>query len=329
MPRGAMNSVLIVHGGAGARATLADRPGRRHALLEAVSRGATILREGGGALDAVTAAVAVLEDDPLFNAGYGSVLTADGTVEMDAGLMTAERTDDVVSPEAKTSFRRKQRGSDAVRSRAGGVVMVTRVGNPILLARAVMEHTPHVLLGGAGAEAIARRAGIKLCRPVDLISQRARDRWVALNYAARRPETADSHGTVGAVAMDYRGNLAAATSTGGMAGKLTGRIGDSAIIGAGFFATNSGAASATGTGEAILRMASCREAVRLMPRLDAAQATAQVVADLRNATEHEVGLIAIDRRCRIGFAHNAAAMEIAMLEAAGTVRHLAVPRLAR
>jgi beta-aspartyl-peptidase (threonine type) len=295
-------------------------------LLEAVKRGAAILRDGGGALDAVIAAVAVLEDDPLFNAGYGAVLAADGTVEMDAGVMAADHAAGTATGQTAGLSRWKQRGDDW-RIRAGGVVMVTRVRNPIMLARAVMERTPHVLLGGANAEMIARIARIKLCRPGDLISPRARERWLARNEAARR-NSSDAHGTVGAAALDALGNLASGTSTGGMAGKLNGRIGDSAIIGAGFFADRTGAASGTGTGEAILRMASCREAVRQMTRSDPARACMYAVADLRKHTSGEVGLIGISQRGRIGFAHNAAAMEIAMLEASGAISHVAVRPLA-
>jgi L-asparaginase / beta-aspartyl-peptidase len=295
---------------------------RRQGLLEAIRRGADILRQGGHALDAVIAAVMVLEDDPLFNAGYGSVLSVNGTVEMDAGVMAAEQIDGNSEP-PKSSRRLTDLDVAGAYTRAGGVVMITRVRNPILLARIVMERTPHVLMGGSGAEAIARREGIRLCRPGDLISERARQRWLAREREAVR-NAAEANGTVGAVALDRHGNLASATSTGGMGGKLPGRIGDSAILGAGFFANGLGAASSTGTGEAILRMAPCREAVRLIERREPARAAAQVIHDLREATDGEAGLIAIDWRGRIGFAHNAAAMEIAMLETTGSVKHLAV-----
>jgi L-asparaginase / beta-aspartyl-peptidase len=328
MPR-AIPPVLIAHGGAGSLAAPADRPGRRRALLDAVTSGATILRQGGSALDAVIAAVVVLEDDPLFNAGYGSVLTVDGRAEMDAGVMTAER----LSKAAASANARSRAPSSAaprrqsVRIRAGGVVTVSRVRNPILLARAVMESTPHVLLGGAGAEAFARRVGIKLCRPADLISQRARERWLARSDAAA-VNTPASHGTVGAAASDCHGNLAAATSTGGVAGKIAGRIGDSAIIGAGLYATAAGAASATGTGEAIMRMASCRAVVESLLRADPSLAAASAIGALRDATAAEAGLIVIDRHGRIGFAHNTAAMEIAILDATGSITHLMSPALA-
>jgi L-asparaginase / beta-aspartyl-peptidase len=323
MSRGTKLPVLIAHGGAGARAAALYRPGRRRALLEAVTHGATILRNGGTALDAVIASVVVLEDDPLFNAGYGSVLTVDGRVEMDAGVMIAER---LSSAAASANARSRAtspatRRSQSVRIRAGGVVTVSRVRNPILLARAVMESTPHVLLGGAGAEAIARRAGLKLCRPADMISPRARERWLSRNEAAAA-NASNSHGTVGAVALDSHGNFAAATSTGGVAGKIAGRIGDSAIIGAGLYASAFGAASATGTGEAIMRMASCRNVVELLTRADPSLAATRVITALRDSTAAEAGLIVIDRRGRIGFAHNTAAMEVAMLDATGSITHL-------
>ena len=322
MPRGLVPPVLIAHGGAGPRAVPTDRPGRRRALLDAVTRGASILREGGSALDAAIAAVVVLEDDPLFNAGYGSVLTIDGRVEMDAGVMIAERLSRA-AVSANASLRAAnptQRRLPIARVRAGGVVTVTRIRNPILLARAVMESTPHVLMGGAGAEAIARRNGIRLCRPADLVSPRARERWLSRNEASASKAVV-SHGTVGAVARDHYGNLAAATSTGGVAGKIAGRIGDSAIIGAGLYATAAGAASATGTGEAILRMASCRAVVESLPRADPLLAAQRVIAGLGEATAAEAGLIVIDRRGRIGYAHNAGAMEIAMLDESGSIRH--------
>jgi len=328
MPRHSTPPVLIVHGGAGALSAPADRPGRRRALLEAVARGAAILRDGGNALDAVMAAVVVLEDDPLFNAGYGSVLTIDGRVEMDAGVMVAEQQrDDAAFANARTQApATSPQGSRSLRTRAGGVVTVSRVRNPILLARAVMDTTPHVLMGGAGAETIARRAGIKLCRPSDLISPRARQRWLARNEVAGAHGTS-SHGTVGAVARDRRGNFAAATSTGGVAGKIAGRIGDSAIIGAGLYASAAGGASATGTGEAIMRMASCRAVVELLSRINPSLAATRIIAALRDMTAGEAGLIVVNRRGQIGYAHNAAAMEIAMLDLSGSITHLAPPPL--
>src|ERR1700736_845013 len=249
---GAKGIALIAHGGAGGRARTSERAPRRRALLAAVDSGARILRDGGSALDAVAGTVKMLEDDPFFNAGYGSVLTLDGQVEMDAAVMVAEHSrTNQSSPNGASGA-----ATGMIRIRAGGVVLVSRVRNPILLARAVMELTPHVLMGGAAAERLARRAGLELCRPDELISERSRERWRKLmeSRAMAADDEVDRHGTVGAVAIDAHGDIAAATSTGGISGKLPGRIGDSAIIGAGLFGDARGGASATGTGEAILRM---------------------------------------------------------------------------
>jgi len=310
---------LIAHGGAGGLAQAAERPARKRGLLAAVERGAGILREGGSALDAVIATVSALEDDGLFNAGYGSVLTTAGRPEMDAGVMVAERA---ASAPAGGNTRRR------VTLRAGGVVLVSRVRNPIQLARAVMERTPHVLVGGVAAERIARQAGLRLCRPDQLVSPRARERWLATRRSlAPSANNTNQHGTVGAVAVDSRGNLAAATSTGGVTGKMPGRIGDSAIIGAGLFANAAGAASATGSGEAIMKVALCREAVLALSRKRAQEAAVLRIADLHAETGAEAGIILVDEHGHFGYAHNAPAMEVAMFDPVGGVRHLLAGRL--
>ncbi|HJU27794.1 MAG TPA: isoaspartyl peptidase/L-asparaginase [Candidatus Binataceae bacterium] len=308
---------LIAHGGAGGRAPANERPARRRAMIAAIESGAQLLRHGGHALDAVVATVMSLEDDPLFNAGYGSVLTTEGRVEMDAGVMVAEPAE-----------RNAAAGSCAAlaKIRAGGVVLVSRVRNPIQLARAVMERTPHLLMGGAGAERLARDAGIRLCRPDQLISERARQRWLALMENRASAALADRHGTVGAVAVDAGGNVAAATSTGGVSGKMPGRIGDSAILGAGLFADARGGASATGSGEAIMRTALCRDVVAMSARMRAYDAAARVIADLHAGTGAEAGLVMVDAGGRFGYAHNAAAMEVAMFDGSG-IRHLVVEPL--
>jgi beta-aspartyl-peptidase (threonine type) len=183
------------------------------------------------------------------------------------------------------------------------------VRNPILLARAVMEHTPHILMAGAGAERLARRAGLALCRPEDLVTPRARARWRAA--MERR------FGTVGAVARDVHGVLAAATSTGGVSGKMSGRVGDSAIIGAGTFADAPGAASATGQGEAIMKAALCREAVMALRRGEPRAVAERAIADLTALTGGQAGVILVDRRGRLGYAHNAEVMDVATFDAAG------------
>lgn len=340
MHRALIMPALIAHGGAGGRAPASDRASRRHGILAAVQRGADILRGGGSALDAVVATVVALEDDPLFNAGYGSVLTTAGRVEMDAAVMTATRPRPHYDPAAIINHARRAiapdgRGrvpADAVEVNAGGVVLVSRVRNPIVLARAVMERTPHLLLGGAGAERLAREAGLRLCRPADLISQRARERWLAsrgeIDVVPPPPRDAAAHGTVGAVALDSRGNLAAATSTGGVSGKLPGRVGDSAIVGAGLFANALGGASATGEGEAIMRVALCREAVVGLARLRAQAAAERAIAMVADATAAHAGVIVIDSRGGLGYAHNAEVMEMALFHPIDGFLHRVVEPLA-
>jgi beta-aspartyl-peptidase (threonine type) len=301
---------LIVHGGAGERAARDERPGRRRGLLAAVAAGATLLRDGAHALDAVTAAVTTLENDPLFNAGYGSCLTSDGRVEMDAGIAVA----DFAAGMARSNCQ----------FRTGGVVMISRTRNPILLARAVMERTPHLLMGGSGAELLARAVGLRLCERSALIAPRALARW----RASRRESAEADHGTVGAVALDSAGNLAAGTSTGGLAGKMPGRIGDTALLGAGFYASGDGAASATGTGEAIVRAALCREGVVQLARWPAREAAERVIAQM-NRRGGEAGIIIADARGTFGAAHNAAAMEIATFDPVRGLHHSLAPQISR
>ncbi len=333
MRRTIIMPTLIAHGGAGGRPSASDRAPRRAGILAAVQRGAEILRGGGSALDSVVATVVALENDPLFNAGYGSVLTIAGRVEMDAAVMTSthlpERPHDRYNTDraGSTNSSVARRRAATVDVRAGGVVLVSRVRNPIELARAVMERTPHLLMGGAGAEVLARQAGLRMCRPADLISQRARERWLAsrgepagdLAHAANT--TAHSHGTVGAVALDSHGDIAAATSTGGVSGKLPGRIGDSAIVGAGVFVNAHGGASATGEGEAIMRIALCREGVTALPRNRAQAATERAIAILAEATDAQAGLILVDSAGGLGYAHNAEVMEMALFHPIEGLRH--------
>jgi beta-aspartyl-peptidase (threonine type) len=291
---------LIIHGGAGFFGPAQERAPRKRAMLQALKAGAAILRAGGSALDAVIASVVILEDDALFNAGYGSTLNADGAVEMDASVMIAT----------------------AAGSRAGAVAAVTRVKNPVRLARAVMDHTPHVLMVGAGAERVAQENGIELCDPADLIAPRARERFLARVKRERECEAEpDAHGTVGAAALDLRGQLAAATSTGGVPGKLAGRVGDSAIIGAGTFANMMGAASATGNGEAIIMVSLCRETVSLLGETDPTAIARRRIAGLIASQEREAGIIIVDHRGRVGYAHNAETMEVAIFDATGAIRH--------
>jgi L-asparaginase / beta-aspartyl-peptidase len=319
--RGRSTPALIAHGGAGAIAPADERPERRRALLAAVRRGAELLSAGQSALDAVVAAVVALEEHPLFNAGFGSLLNSEGEVEMDASVMYAE-------PVAARDGAQSVRGAHAMqqfRIAAGAVAAVRRVRNPVLLARAVMERTPHMLMAGPAAERFARRAGVALCAPESLVSARARERWRARQ---EQQSGAAGHGTVGAAALDARGGLAAATSTGGVPGKLAGRVGDSAIIGAGTFATALGAASATGQGEAIIFSALCREAVLALDGASPERVARRAIADLIAAAGAEAGVVVVDRRGRVGSAHNAAMMEVATFDGASGLRHLRVAPIA-
>jgi beta-aspartyl-peptidase (threonine type) len=312
VPNANIQPALIAHGGAGGRAPFSERSERQRGLVLAVERGSEILREGGSAIDAVVWTVAALEDHSLFNAGFGSVLTLAGRVEMDAGIMVAERQSQQTHP--RTQARQQSR----TKVRAGGVVLVSRVPNPILLARFVMERTPHLLMGGGAAERLAHKAGIRTCRPEQLVTERMRNRWLAAMQT--RANAPGACGTVGAVALDRGGNLAAATSTGGVWGKMPGRIGDSAIVGAGIYAAGIGAASATGAGEAIIKACLCHEGVGLL-RLGPQRAAERAINNFHAATGGEAGLIMVDFRGRYGYAHNAQAMEIALLEH-GDIRHI-------
>ena len=214
---------LAVHGGAGSPApgTLdpASEARRRAGLRRALEAGADVLERGGAAMDAVVAAVVVLEDDPAFNAGRGSVYAADRSQRMDASVM------------------------DGQTRRAGAVCDVQRIASPVRAALAVARHSPHVLLAGAGAESFAERRGLALVDPSHFADaarlQQLDDALsrgvIVLDHSASLPDEAG--GTVGAVAWDQTGHLAAATSTGGMTGKAPGRVGDSAVIGAGTWPT--------------------------------------------------------------------------------------------
>jgi len=274
-------------------------------MLAAVNAGARMLRGGMSALDAVVATVAALEDHPLFNAGYGSLLNAEGEVELDASVM--------VATPSGTGARRFE-------VRAGAVAAIRRVRNPIVLARAVMENTGHLLMAGSGAERFARRVGIELCRAEDLVSPRARKRWKAGMERGRK--AAAGHGTVGAVAIDPHGEIAAATSTGGVPGKMAGRVGDSAIIGAGTFADSTGAASATGEGEAIIMAELCRAAVRALARSDPGSTAERAIASLTASLGAVAGIVIVDRRGRIGYAHNAESMEVGIYDWRAGLRHI-------
>ncbi len=270
---------LAIHGGAGtlprAEAGADKLAHYRSGLGAALEAGYAILESGGSSLDAITRAVTTLEDNPLFNAGRGAVFTLEGRNELDAAIMEG--------------------GS----LRAGAVCGVLHVGNPVLLAREVMEHSEHVMLAGAGAEEFALSRGFSLVPQSYFHTQ---ERWRQLERIragdpALSALTISHIGTVGAVALDAAGNLAAATSTGGMTGKRFQRIGDSPIIGAGTYADNrSCAVSATGHGEVFIRLNVAHDIgarVRYGGRT-LGQAVREVVLDELPALHGEGGVIAID-----------------------------------
>jgi beta-aspartyl-peptidase (threonine type) len=284
---------LIVHGGAGAD-PLDGRAELRDGIRAALEAGWRVLADGGPALDSVEEAVRALEDHARFNAGRGSVLTAAGTVEMDASIMEGDRL------------------------ACGAVAAVTRVANPISLARRVLEDGRHVLLVGSGAEAFARTVGVVECDPATLITDRQRARL------AEKAAAAAGHGTVGAVALDRAGTVAAATSTGGMVGKLPGRVGDSALIGSGTYAdTTIGGVSCTGDGEAIIRVTLARRALDYVKEADDPTYGAKVAVDLLvEEGRGGGGLIVVDWRGRTGYAHSTAFMPVGWMSPA-----LAEPQL--
>lgn len=279
---------LAIHGGAGVieRSALdADTEAAYRTLLaEALAAGQRVLEAGGSAVDAVIASIVLMEDSELFNAGRGAVLTHEGKVELDASLMRGQDLD------------------------AGAVAGVTRVRNPILAAEAVMRRSPHVLLAGAGADAFAEGEGLERVdndwfitdlRREQLERAREADR-IELDHGSSEAagrDLKDKFGTVGAVALDRDGNLAAGTSTGGMTNKRFGRVGDSPIIGAGTYASNDACAvSATGHGEYFIRRTVARDICALMQfgGLDLAAAARRVVQDELVAMGGSGGIIAVD-----------------------------------
>jgi beta-aspartyl-peptidase (threonine type) len=278
-----MKRLIIVHGGAG-RVPEEGWAERREGCREAALAGWECLVRGGSALDAVEEAVAFLEDHPLFNAGRGSVLNAAGEVEMDASVVEGQTL------------------------QAGAVGAVQNIRNPIRLARRVLEDGRHVLLVGEGANRFAQDVRMETCPADELITDRQRARWQAMRETG--------FGTVGAVGMDKRGGIAAATSTGGLLGKRSGRVGDSALIGCGTCADALlGAASATGNGEAIIRVVLAKTAVDLLGGsrhpLDAAKMAIEI---LERRGQGEGGIILIDREGRVGHAHNASFMPSAFMD---------------
>jgi beta-aspartyl-peptidase (threonine type) len=288
---------IVVHGGAGVieRKTMdaQTEAAYRASLAQAEAAGAKVLDAGGSALDAIEATIHILEDDPLFNAGRGAVFTAEGRNELDAAMM------------------------DGATLKAGAVSGVTRTRHPISLARAVMDKSPYVMLSGAGADAFAAQAGLEQVDPSFFFTER---RWQSLvkqlqkegrpvpprpagappppavPVAAIEPADAHKYGTVGVVALDRQGNIAAGTSTGGLSGKQWGRIGDSPIIGAGTYASNeSCAVSATGSGEYFIRLGVAREVCNLVrfKGMKLQQAADEVIHKELQSICGDGGLIAI------------------------------------
>ncbi|PIQ38320.1 MAG: isoaspartyl peptidase/L-asparaginase [Lysobacterales bacterium CG17_big_fil_post_rev_8_21_14_2_50_64_11] len=296
-------TALVIHGGAGTinrDALTAEREQAiRAALDRALDAGHAVLAAGGPALDAVAAVVVVLEDSPYFNAGKGAVFNAEGVNELDSAIM------------------------DGSTQRAGAVAGVHRVRNPVLLARAVMEQSPHVMLVGDGAEAFASAIGMALVEPAWF---RTEERWQQLQDAKARASAQVAlprsyyFGTVGAVALDSNGHIAAATSTGGMTNKRWGRVGDAPIIGAGTWADAGCGVSATGWGEFFIRLHVAADiCARMAYRGDTLTAAAEsVVLQRLPAMGGDGGVIAIDGQGNIAMPFNTAGMYRAWIKPDGS-----------
>src|SRR5215470_5804061 len=299
---------FVVHGGAGTMERGKMTPERereyRAGIENALRAGWEILQHGGSSLDATEAAVRVFEDDPLFNAGKGSVFNAAGVNEMDAAIM------------------------DGKTLRAGAVANVQHVKNPILLARLVMEKSPHVIMAGEGAEAFAKEHGVELVDAKYFFTQ---ERWDALQKAKAAEKAGgnvdkkfylsdqDLHGTVGAVALDRSGNLAAATSTGGKTGKLPGRIGDTPVIGGGTYANNATCAvSGTGDGEFFIMATAAHDVSAMMEyRRKTLQESSIAVIDKIGKLGGTGGMIAIDKSGNISLPFNTSGMYRGYVDANG------------
>jgi beta-aspartyl-peptidase (threonine type) len=289
-------AVIAIHGGAGAlsRLQMSAEQEQRYiqALSDIVDAGQQMLAAGKSALDAVCEAVRLLEECPLFNAGIGSVYTRDETHELDACVM------------------------DGVTLNAGAVAGVSHLRNPVLAARLVMEQSPHVLLVGEGAERFVQQQGMELVDPTlfdtpERLAQlhNARNAILLDHDAPATPDT--KFGTVGAVALDLDGNLAAATSTGGMTNKLPGRVGDSPLVGAGCYANNANVAvSCTGNGELFIRTLAAYDIAALMEYrgLSLQQATDRVIMEKLPALGGSGGAIAVDNQGNVALPFNCEGM---------------------
>ena len=272
-------------------------------ITDALAAGYLLLERGASAVDAVETAVAVMEDDEAFDAGRGSFLTRDGRVQLDALLMNGENL------------------------RTGGVACVERLRNPIHAARLVLDHSPHVYFVGTGAERFARQHGMELIDNTELIVPRERERLMAFQKAELEGATdttfsgpLDSHDTVGAVALDQHGHIAAGTSTGGTLSKAPGRVGDSSLIGCGCYADDESAAvSLTGWGEPIMKLVLGKWAVDRVAAGVVPQQAAQAAIDyLYSRLGGHGGIILLDREGRIGLAHNTPRMAWGLRSVEGT-----------
>ena len=300
-----MTPALIVHGGAWDipdEAVPACKDGCRRAL----TAGWEVLAHGGHALDAIEAVVMALEDDPVFDAGYGSHLNLDGHVECDAIVM------------------------EAATLRAGAAANLHKIKNPIRAARAIFDHAPHMMLVADGAEHFAKQHGVPLCQPEELVSEAEHEAWMKCKKDSHASEHHRGHeqGTVGAVALDREGRLFAATSTGGTCCKLPGRVGDSPLIGCGCYAdAEAGGVSCTGYGEAIMKVVMAKSATDFLRADNSAAAThssaamraAQDAVELLARRTHATGgLILLDRAGVPGFAFNTPRMAYGYVEPGGT-----------
>ena len=261
------NFGIVIHGGAGSFSGLDENTINSYesGVVEALSAGYKVLEQGGSSLDAVTTAIVILEDLPLFNAGKGSVYTEMETQEMDSSIM------------------------DGKSGKGGAVAGVSKVKNPVLLARMVMDKTEHVMLIGSGAEKFAEEIGIELVDPSYFYSEKNLKR-------VRKSKEDEKLGTVGAAALDQSGNLAAATSTGGRTNKMTGRVGDSPILGAGTWAQNGlCAVSGTGHGEYFMRLLTAADVCKLMEYSNLSlEESTQIVVNKLTVIGAEGGIISID-----------------------------------
>ncbi len=290
------NYTIAIHGGAGTllkeHMTAAKEAAYTQALGLALNKGTEALKNGGNAVDAVTIAVKCMEDSPLFNAGKGSVFTAQGTHEMDAAIMEGKNLN------------------------AGAVSLITGIKNPVQLARNVMEQSEHVFLAGDGAMEFAKSLDYQLKDPDYFFDQLRHDQWQEIKHTDsfqldHSVEKDSKFGTVGAVAMDQYGNLAAATSTGGMTNKKWGRIGDSPMVGAGNYANNATCAvSCTGSGEFFIRGVVAYEVSALMEfkGLSLKDAAEEVIHHRIKKIGGDGGLIAVDAQGNITLPFNTAGM---------------------